>query len=52
MLVFHSHDDVNLEEMRDGSVKDEEKAALLEAGLPASASSKAGPAPVRVSLIK
>ncbi|KAG0628764.1 hypothetical protein M758_1G051500 [Ceratodon purpureus] len=46
------HDDVNLETLNDGSGKDDEKAGLLEAGLSVSASMKAGPAPVRVSLIK
>jgi hypothetical protein len=52
MLVCRRHDDVNLEELDGGSTKDEEKAALLEAGLTVSASFKAGPASVRANLIK
>uniref|UniRef100_A0A7I4CSW3 Cas1p 10 TM acyl transferase domain-containing protein n=2 Tax=Physcomitrium patens TaxID=3218 RepID=A0A7I4CSW3_PHYPA len=46
------HDDVDLEELKDGSIKDEEKATLLESSLSVSGSFRSGPAPVRTSLIK
>ncbi|XP_024370721.1 protein REDUCED WALL ACETYLATION 4 [Physcomitrium patens] len=46
------HDDIKLEVLKDGSSKDEEKAALLEAGLPISGTGRAEAASVRASLIK
>lgn len=52
MLAFHRHNDVNLEELNDGTSKDEEKAALLEAGLSASGVVPAVTASVQASLLK
>lgn len=43
---------MDLEELKDGSIKDEEKATLLESSLSVSGSFRSGPAPVRTSLIK